>query len=234
MGSNINLLPLSVAKKIGIGEIKPTTVSLQMADRSITYPDGIIEDVLVKIDTLIFPADFLVLDMEENSDTQLILGRPFLITSRTMIDVEEGLLTMRVGKEKATFKVFEPMKFLRKVEDCFHIDKIASETFQQETPSHPLKAPLVHAATSKAHNSRVVSTLYLDEPKPYDPGRNELEKLQNKLYENARIYKYRRKEWRIKNDRNGTTFKVKGHQWKPHVAAEFLENETNVVINYPK
>ena len=61
LGSSINLLPLSVAKNIGIVKIKPTTVSLQMADRSIAYREGIIEDVLVKVDKLIFPADFLVI-----------------------------------------------------------------------------------------------------------------------------------------------------------------------------
>ncbi|CAL9016475.1 unnamed protein product [Prunus brigantina] len=175
LGSSINLLPLSVAKKIGIGEIKPTTVSLQMADKSITYPDGIIEDVLVKVDTLIFPADFLVLDMEEDSDTQLILGRPFLITSRTLIDVEEGLLTLRVGNEKATFKVFEAIEFPREAEDY---------TFKKQNLSHPL----VHASISKVDKPRVPgSTLYLDELKPYDPGRNELEELQNKSYESARL-----------------------------------------------
>ncbi|BFG24792.1 hypothetical protein CerSpe_110660 [Prunus speciosa] len=119
LGSSINLLPLSVAKKIGIGEIKPTTVSLQMADRSITYPDGIIEDVLVKVDTLIFPADFLVLDMEEDSDTQLILGRPFLITGRTLIDVEEGLITVRVGDEKAGSEFVKTRNFYDSFEKGF-------------------------------------------------------------------------------------------------------------------
>ncbi|XP_020423025.1 uncharacterized protein LOC109950012 [Prunus persica] len=122
--SSINLLPLYVAKKIGISEIKPTTVSLQMADKSITYLDGIIEDVLVKVDTLIFPTDFLVLDMEEDPETQLILSRPFLITGRTLIDVEEGLLTVRVVNEKATFKVFEPITFHGKAKE-------------NETLSHP-------------------------------------------------------------------------------------------------
>ncbi|CAL9020562.1 unnamed protein product [Prunus brigantina] len=77
LGSRVNLLPLSVAKTIGIGEIKPTTISLQMADKSITYPNGIIEYVLVKFDTLIFPADFLVLDMEEDSKTANF-GSPIL------------------------------------------------------------------------------------------------------------------------------------------------------------
>ncbi|BBG94798.1 transposable element gene [Prunus dulcis] len=182
LGSSINLLPLSVAKKIGIGEIKPTTVSLQMADRSITYPDGIIEDVLVKVDTLIFPADFLVLDMEEDHDTQLILGRPFLITSRTLIDVEEGLLTLRVGNEKATFKVFEAIKFPREAEDCFRmelVDEIASDTFEKENPRHPLESTLVHAATSQDDNPMVAEyALYLDASQPYHPRRrNQFEPL---------------------------------------------------------
>ncbi|CAL9012887.1 unnamed protein product [Prunus brigantina] len=225
LGSSINLLPLSVAKKIGIGEIKPTTVSLQMADRSITYPDGIIEDVLVKVDTLIFPVDFLVLDMEEDSDTQLILGRPFLITSRTLIDVEEGLLTLRVGNEKATFKVFEAIKFPREAEDY---------TFKKQNLSHPL----VHASISKVDKPRVPgSTLYLDELKPYDPGRNELEELQNKSYESARLFKDHTKKGHdkyIKNDWDGTTFKVKGHRLKPHVAAAFLKDVTNIFLNNPK
>ncbi|XP_021819492.1 uncharacterized protein LOC110761338 isoform X2 [Prunus avium] len=192
-----------------------------MADRSIAYPGGIIEDVLVKVDTLIFPTDFLVLDMEEDSDTQLILGRPFLITGRTLIDVEEGLITVRVGNEKATFKVFEPITFHGKAEE-------------KETPSHPL----VHASTSKADKPRVAEpALYLDEPKPYDPGRNELEELQNKSYESARIYKDHAKKWHdkhIKNDRDGTTFKIKGHRLKPHMAAAFLKDETNVLLNNPK
>ncbi|XP_050125739.1 uncharacterized protein LOC126603005 [Malus sylvestris] len=166
LGSSINLLPLSVAKNIGIGEIKPTTVSLQMADRSIAYPEGIIEDVLVKVDKLIFPADFLVLDMEEDYEAQLILGRPFLITARTLIDVEQGVLTLRIGEEKATFKVFEAGKFPREAEDCFRIDlveTVISEKFRVEKPSDPMEAALVHAATSEDENQLLAEcALYLD------------------------------------------------------------------------
>ncbi|KAI5313248.1 hypothetical protein L3X38_042422 [Prunus dulcis] len=133
----------------------------KMADKSITYSDGIIEDVLVKVDTLIFSTDFLVLDMEEDSEKQLILGRSFLITGRPLIDVEEGLLTVRIGNEKATFKVCEPITFHGKAKE-------------NETLSHLL----VHASISKVDKPRVPeSTLYLDELKPYDPGRKELEEL---------------------------------------------------------
>ena len=82
-------MPLSVFRKLGLGEAKPTTVSLQLADRSIKYPRGIIEDILVKVDKFIFPADFIMLDMEEDQEIPIILGRPFLVTGRTLIDVQK-------------------------------------------------------------------------------------------------------------------------------------------------
>ena len=71
-----------------------------MADRSLTYPRGVVEDVLVKVDKFIFPADFVVLDMEEDQEIPLILGRPFLATGRTLIDVQCGELTLRVMRMK--------------------------------------------------------------------------------------------------------------------------------------
>ena len=92
LGASINLMPLSIFRKLGLGEVKPTTVSLQLADRSIKHPRGIIEDVLVKVDKFIFPADFIVLHMEEDREIPLILGRPFLATCRLLIDVHQGKL----------------------------------------------------------------------------------------------------------------------------------------------
>ena len=86
LGANINLMPLLVFSKLGLGEVKPTTISLQMADRSLTYPQGVIEDVLAKVDKFIFPVDFVVLDMEEDWEIPLILGRPFLATGRALIE----------------------------------------------------------------------------------------------------------------------------------------------------
>ncbi|KAL5565251.1 hypothetical protein UlMin_028415 [Ulmus minor] len=121
LGASINLMPLSIFKKLGLGEVKPTTVSLQLADRSIKHPRGIIEDVLVKVDKFIFPADFIVLDMEEDREVPLILGRPFLATGRTLIDVHQGKLILRVQDEQVTFNVFEAMKFPSDVHACFEI-----------------------------------------------------------------------------------------------------------------
>ena len=87
LGTSVNLMPLSIFWKLGLGEVKPTTVCLQLADKSIKHPRGIIEDVLVKVDKFIFSADFIVLDMEEDQDVPLIIGRSFFATGITLIDV---------------------------------------------------------------------------------------------------------------------------------------------------
>ncbi|XP_061353775.1 uncharacterized protein LOC133298495 [Gastrolobium bilobum] len=89
LGASVNLMPLSFARSLGITEMKSTLMSLQFADRSIKRPEGVLEDVFVKVNDYIFPADFVVLNMEEDDNMPLILGRPFLATSRTLIDVEK-------------------------------------------------------------------------------------------------------------------------------------------------
>ncbi|CAA0828832.1 Unknown protein, partial [Striga hermonthica] len=124
LGASINLMPLSIFKKLGLGEVKPSTVTLQLADRSITYPKGIVEDVLVKIDKFIFPVDFVVLEMEEDNDVPLILGRPFLATGDALIDVKNGELTLRVNDEHVSF--YKAMKFHDNNAHCNFLDTIDS------------------------------------------------------------------------------------------------------------
>ncbi|KAM6564131.1 hypothetical protein CsatB_024129 [Cannabis sativa] len=121
LGASINLMPMSIFKKLGIGEARPTTVTLQLADRSMAHPEGKIEDVLVQVDKFIFPADFIILDYEEDREVPIILGRPFLATGRTLIDVEKGELTMRAQDEQATFKVFHPMRAPDAIGECLAI-----------------------------------------------------------------------------------------------------------------
>ncbi|XP_062103481.1 uncharacterized protein LOC133814549 [Humulus lupulus] len=104
--ASVNLMPLSIFRKLKLGYARPTTVSLQMADRSIKKPHGVIEDVLVKVGKFIFPADFIILDMEEDANIPIILGRPFLATGRALIDVQMGELKLRVQNEEVTFDVF--------------------------------------------------------------------------------------------------------------------------------
>lgn len=74
LSASINLMPLLVFRKLGLGEVSPTIVSLKLTDRSIKHPRGVVEDVLIKVDKFIFPANFIVLDMEEDQEIPLILG----------------------------------------------------------------------------------------------------------------------------------------------------------------
>ncbi|XP_062114442.1 uncharacterized protein LOC133825529 [Humulus lupulus] len=106
---------------LGVGEARPTTLTLQLVDRSMVHPEGKIEDVLVQVDEFIFLADFIILDYEEDRDVPIILGRPFLATRRTLIDVEKGELTIRAQDEQVTFKVFNPIRSPNEVEACLAI-----------------------------------------------------------------------------------------------------------------
>ncbi|CAN6719651.1 unnamed protein product [Malus baccata var. baccata] len=122
LGASVNLMPYSVFQKLGEGELKPTSVSLQLADKSVTYPLGILEDVIIKVDKFYLLADFIILDMEEDKEVPLILGRPFMATARTLIDVEAGILTLRVQGESVVFKLFEAIKRPIDLEECFRVD----------------------------------------------------------------------------------------------------------------
>ncbi|XP_027368184.1 uncharacterized protein LOC113874162 [Abrus precatorius] len=89
--ASINLMPLAIIRKLGIKEVKPTNITLQLADRSYIYPYGVVEDLLVKIDKFILLADFVIFDMEVDTNILLILSRPFLATGRALIDVSSCL-----------------------------------------------------------------------------------------------------------------------------------------------
>ncbi|XP_061363947.1 uncharacterized protein LOC133307455 [Gastrolobium bilobum] len=131
LGENINLMPLSVMKTLGIFELKPTMVFLQLADRTLRRPNRVIEDVLVKVYKFIFHADFVVLEMEEKGDMPLLLGRSFLATTRAMIDMEKGKLELRMDGEKVTINVFDATKHAEDNRDCFRVD-ILEELFLEK------------------------------------------------------------------------------------------------------
>ena len=135
LGSSINLMPLSIYKQLEWNELKPTTMSLLLADGSVRYPRGIVEDVLVQVDKLIIPADFVVLDMDdvsrETNIRPILLGRPFMKTARTIIDVHEGKLSMTVLDETVEFKVFKSdLKDISSV-DCFAVDTLPSQDYSK-------------------------------------------------------------------------------------------------------
>ncbi|XP_015387814.1 uncharacterized protein LOC107177842 [Citrus sinensis] len=103
---------------------QPTTLTLQLADRSHAYPEGKIEDVLVKVDKFIFLVDFIVLDFEADKEVPIILERPFLATGKTLIDVKTRESTMRVNDQQITFNVLDAMKSPDEIEDCNFISVV--------------------------------------------------------------------------------------------------------------
>ncbi|GKB04439.1 DNA-directed DNA polymerase, partial [Tanacetum coccineum] len=111
--------------KLGLGEPKATRISLELADRLIQYPRGIIENVLIKVDKFVLPIDFVILDMPEDSRVPIILGRPFLATARAMIDVFNTKITLRVGGDEIIFDVDQSIKRPTTKDDkCYGIDDL--------------------------------------------------------------------------------------------------------------
>ncbi|XP_022849842.1 uncharacterized protein LOC111371923 [Olea europaea var. sylvestris] len=117
---------------IGLGKAKSTTVSLQLADRSIKHPRCICEDILAK----------------EDRDVPLILGRPFFATRRALINVQNRQLILRLNEEELTINVFRAFRFQSELDSCMQIDvikEVVSETFKLDRPQDPLEACLVHS-----------------------------------------------------------------------------------------
>ncbi|CAM9000423.1 unnamed protein product [Rhodiola kirilowii] len=90
LGASISLMPYSLCRKLDMGTLTPTSISLRLADRSSRVPKGILEDVPIKVGNFYIPVDFFVLEMEEEKETPIILGRPFLATAGAVIDVRRG------------------------------------------------------------------------------------------------------------------------------------------------
>ncbi|XP_070013985.1 uncharacterized protein [Nicotiana sylvestris] len=105
LGASINLMPLAIYKRLGIGRARPTSMLLQLADRTVKRPSGILDDVLIQVGKFVFPADFVILDCRVDEEIPIILGRPFLATGRALIDCETGELNMRLNDEEITFNV---------------------------------------------------------------------------------------------------------------------------------
>jgi len=127
LGASINLIPLSMLRRIGEVEVRPTRMTLQLENLSIKRPYGIIEDLLVKVDKFLFPVDFVVMDTEEDVDVPLILRRPFMKTAKVIIDVDKGKLKVCVENEEVSFNVFEAMKHPKDTNRCFRIDMIEEQ-----------------------------------------------------------------------------------------------------------
>ncbi|XP_070661948.1 uncharacterized protein [Malus domestica] len=129
LGASINVMPYSIYASMNLGELKQDGVIIQLADRSNAYPKGVLEDVLVQVNHLIFPADFYVLEMEDSSHAPslpILLGRPFMKTARTKIDVFMGTLTMEFDGDIIRFNLSETIKYPMEDHSCFAIDIVDS------------------------------------------------------------------------------------------------------------
>ncbi|GJS52638.1 hypothetical protein Tco_0626000 [Tanacetum coccineum] len=112
LGASVSVMPLLTYVNLGLGELAHTRLTVELADRTVKYPKGIAENVLVGIGKFTFPIDFIILDMPEDIKVPLILGRPFLSTAQSKIDVYKRKITLRVGEENIFFKSIKPTSSL--------------------------------------------------------------------------------------------------------------------------
>ncbi|RYQ95355.1 hypothetical protein Ahy_B08g090594 [Arachis hypogaea] len=130
LGASINLMPLSLMKRLQINEIIPTDVVIRLADKTQKQAVRVVENVLMKVGKYFLPIDFVILDMEESHTHPIILGRPFLATTRELIDVERGELILRIHDEQLSFNVFK----LSQETDHNEILREEASTEAQPTP----------------------------------------------------------------------------------------------------
>ncbi|GKD03542.1 retrovirus-related pol polyprotein from transposon TNT 1-94, partial [Tanacetum coccineum] len=114
LGARVSVMPLLTYLNLGLGELAHTRLIVELADRTMKYLKGIAKNVLVRIDKFTFPVDFIILDMPEDIKVPLILGRPFMSTARTKIDVYKRKITLRVGEERIVFTSVKPASSLIK------------------------------------------------------------------------------------------------------------------------
>ena len=145
-----------------------------MVDRSLKHPQGVIEDVLVKVDKFIFPTDFIVLDMEEDKEILIILGRPFLATGRAIIDERKGELKLRVQDDEVRFKVFNAVRHPAESDACFMIEAIEAIVPRQSGLTDPLESSLVQSAKEELSEEaeeyvKWMDSFQLNRRKYYEP-----------------------------------------------------------------
>nr|XP_009783808.1 PREDICTED: uncharacterized protein LOC104232335 [Nicotiana sylvestris] len=124
LGAIINLMPLAIYTKLGITRARLTLMLLQLDDRMIKRPTGILDNVLVQLGKFVFPADFVILDCQVDEEIPIILGRPFLATGRALIDCEIGELKMRLNDEEVIFNVQQSMRRPSEYANCSLVEVV--------------------------------------------------------------------------------------------------------------
>ncbi|KAK8659148.1 hypothetical protein V6N13_029358 [Hibiscus sabdariffa] len=125
LGASINVMPLSIYNTLSDDALKETRITVKLADRSIVYPEGVLENVLVQVNELIFPADFYVIDMKSNhtdNSPEILLDRPFLSTANVKIEVRSGMLTLECNGKVVKFNVYKAMRYPKEIESINFVD----------------------------------------------------------------------------------------------------------------
>ena len=130
LGASVNLFPYSVYVELGLGELEPTNITLQLADRSVKIPRGIVKNVLVQVDKFYFPMGFVVLDTQpvvnQGAQFPMIFGRPFLATTNAIIHCGGGLMTLSFGNMTVNLNIFNVIKEIGDEEDVCEVNIIDS------------------------------------------------------------------------------------------------------------
>ncbi|XP_012458242.1 uncharacterized protein LOC105779034 [Gossypium raimondii] len=128
--ASINVMPYKMFKQLGLEKPKPIRMNIQLVDRSIRYPRGIIDNVLVKVDKSIFPFDFVILDINEDIEVPMILGQPFLATAKIVIDVGSGELVLSVGDENVTLQARDFVRVPSERDDTHYSISVSNHVAQ--------------------------------------------------------------------------------------------------------
>ena len=148
IGASVSLMPYSIYKKLDLEELKPTNMCLSMANKSITYPLGILKNVPTKVGKFVIPADFVVLEMEEDLEIPILFGRPFFMTVGAIIDMRKGKITLEVDNEHMEFDVFKIMKstlveVASRIESIDIIDECIEEVIHEHLKQDPMETNMV-------------------------------------------------------------------------------------------
>ncbi|GJV82246.1 reverse transcriptase domain-containing protein [Tanacetum coccineum] len=162
-GASINLLPHSIYKKLGLEALTPTRMTLELANRSISHPMGIAEDIVVRVDGFTFLADFVVVNFEPDPRVPIILGRPFLRTAKALIDLYEEKLTLRVGRDELVYYADKSEK--NKDKNCVHAISIID--FLKDDPFSGSTTNTLHPSSSRVKTSDNIEK-FTDELAPLD------------------------------------------------------------------
>ena len=151
-------MPLSVVQRLSLRELTPTTIALQMVDRSRAQQEVVLEDLLIKVGKFIFLVDFVVMKMEEDNQVPLLLGRPFLAIGASLIDMQKGELTMRVGNEAVHFNLNKSLtQFDVDAENCNVVDNSIPISFDLISDCN-----LQHCINEKEMNFQYLESVYYE------------------------------------------------------------------------